>query len=201
MKLADLLRKRDGEQPTPSAVSVSMHIRGLIKRGGNRMGVPGVLAIGLLVFAAAFYFSWLREVKAKLGALQDEIARSHESGGRESSTAQTAAGKLASFYQFFPHDVDVPNLLEKIYDGAEKQALKLDQGEYRAARDGSGKLIRYQITLPVKGSYPQIRKFVSGVLTDIPAIALDNIHFERQKIGESTVEAKIKLVIYLEQAS
>jgi Tfp pilus assembly protein PilO len=164
-------------------------------------GWPGAVGLSLMVFATAFYWSWLKPEETRLKALQQTIDRSGRQAAALAGLPRPLATeeKLASFYQFFPHSNGVPDQLEKIYAVAEKQALRLDQGEYRAVRDGVGRLVRYQIMLPVKGTYPQIRQFVGGVLTDIPSIALENVQFERQKIGEVAVEAKIKFVMYLER--
>jgi len=67
--------------------------------------------------------------------------------------------------------------------------------------DKVGKLVRYQMTLPVKGEYPQIRKFLTDLPGALPAVALENVQFERQKIADPNVEAKIRLVLYMERAS
>jgi hypothetical protein len=64
-----------------------------------------------------------------------------------------------------------------------------------------GRVMRYQVTLPVRGTYPQIRKFVDGALAQVPALSLDGIQFERRNIGDATVDAKIKFVVYLGKKS
>jgi L-lactate dehydrogenase complex protein LldG len=48
---------------------------------------------------------------------------------------------------------------------------------------------------PVTGSYPQIRKFIASLLVDLPAISLDGVSFQRQKIGDPQVESQIKLIV------
>jgi len=52
----------------------------------------------------------------------------------------------------------------------------------------------------VTGQYPQIRKFLTDLPDTLPVVALENVQFERQKITDPNVAAKIKLVLYLEQA-
>lgn len=176
-------------------------LRSPVARLLNGTGWPGAVGLGLAVFAAAFYWSWLKPEEARLEVLQQTTDRAGQQAAALAGLPRPLATeeKLASFYQFFPRTNGVPDQLEKIYAVAEKQALRLEQGDYRAVRDGVGRLVRYQITLPVKGTYPQIRQFVGGVLTEIPTIALENIQFERQKIGDVAVEAKIKLTMYLER--
>jgi len=57
--------------------------------------------------------------------------------------------------------------------------------------------VRFQITLPVKGEYLKIRKFLAALPTVLPIVALENVQFQRQKIADPVVEAKIRLVLYL----
>jgi len=63
--------------------------------------------------------------------------------------------------------------------------------------DKTGKLARYQVTLPVKGSYVQIRQFVDQALIDVPVAALDDINFKREAIGATQLEARIKFTLYV----
>ena len=60
-----------------------------------------------------------------------------------------------------------------------------------------GKLWRYEIVLPVHGTYPQVRVFLAQVLTKIPHLALQSVSFERQKVGDAMIEANIRLTLYL----
>ena len=201
MNLLHALTSPDSPRGKRHGVRLGTRLGSRVARFLNGTGWPGAVGLGLAVFAAAFYWSWLKPEEARLELLQ----RASDRAGQQAAMAGlprplATEEKLESFYQFFPRTNGVPDQLEKIYGVAEKQALRLDQGEYRAVRDGVGRLVRYQITLPVKGTYPQIRQFVGGVLVSIPSIALENIQFERQKIGDVAVEAKIKLTMYLERA-
>ena len=203
MKTLRLLRLFQPSGGRPAGLSLAAHARWLMVRMLARMGWPGAVGLGLAVFCAVFYWSWLLPMQAKLDAVRQSAAQAGDEASLLAGKPRplSAEEKLASFYQFFPRTSGVPDQLEKVYAAAERQALRLDQGDYRAVREGVGKLVRYQITLPVKGTYPQIRQFVTGVLTDVPSIALENIQFERQKVGETNIEAKIRLVMYLERAS
>ena len=57
-------------------------------------------------------------------------------------------------------------------------------------------LLRYQITLPVKGSYISIRGFLRRVLNDIPSASLDGISLQRQNAGDEILEAQIRLSLF-----
>jgi len=164
---------------------------------------PGWQAVlGLIVFAgiAVLYVFGIVPEQERLDQLRLQAAHAHR-GLQAADRAKTQPEMLAEFYAFFPPPGRLPDLLERVFNAAKRQDLVLEQGEYRAARDSVGELTRYQIALPVRGTYPQIRKFVDGVLADVPSLSLEGIQFERHKVNDSAVEAKVKLVVYLGRGS
>lgn len=172
------------------------------RRWLRALGWPGVLAVGLLVMSAAFYFSALEPAEQHLDQVRQTALSLREQVQRAGADMQAfdrPAEQLAKFYRLFPSEKTLPDWLGKIFAAAQAQGLVLEQGEYKAMADKGGRLLRYEITLPVKGEYPQIRKFLAGLAADVPIAGLDHIQFERQKVGTSTVEAKIRLALYLEQ--
>jgi Tfp pilus assembly protein PilO len=158
----------------------------------------------LLAFCLGFYFSTVLPVETKLAALQQDADTLQEklrrSDGLSQGRVDSPDDQLLQFYRAFPDTKSTPDWLGVIHQAAQDQGLALNQGEYRHARDQGGRLTRYQITLPVEGPYLQIRKFVAAVLAQVPAASVDDIKFERQKIGDGTVEAKVRLTLYLANA-
>jgi Tfp pilus assembly protein PilO len=166
------------------------------------LGWPGILGLGLMVFACGFYFSTLRSEQSRLDDLRQQIAKVREQRAAPADSAPTApADKLAAFYGFFPGSTDLPDLLQKVFAAAKGQGLQLEHGEYRVLKDNAGGLTQFQLTLPVRGTYPQIRKFVDGALTEVSTLSLDSIQFDRQKVGDAIVDAKVKLIVYLGKKS
>lgn len=167
------------------------------------LGLPGVASLGLLAFCLVAYLSALlpaqqrlTETLAQASNLRTQMAKS-----RATQMATPAPEvQLSSFYQSFPAHAATPDLLEKLYAAAADSGIALEQGDYRLISRRGDKLARYQITLPVKGTYPQIRKFISHLLADLPAASLDGVSFLRQKIGDTQVESQLKLTLYLGDA-
>lgn len=171
------------------------------RRSFRRLGRPGLLALGVLVACPAVYFSAmipaqerLQSAQSNARSLHERIARSAKAMGMNQRTSEE---QLTEFYQIFPGEKSSPQWLEKLLAVAENHGLSLDQGEYSAAPDKTVKLVRFQITLPVKGEYLKIRKFLAALPAELPIIALENVQFQRQKIADPVVEAKIRLVLYL----
>jgi len=175
-----------------------------MRRMNRLLGWPGVLGLGLLVFAASFYWSGLRPAEAYLGDLQAsvdarqrDLKRSAAAGGEP----QTPAAQLVKFHQAFPDSASQPDWLEKIFTVAASQGIELEQGDYKLTRNVEGRIVRLRITFPVKSNYPQIRKFIAQLKAEIPVMALEHIQFERQKVADPGVEVKLQLVLFMEQAT
>ncbi|MEQ1668574.1 MAG: type 4a pilus biogenesis protein PilO [Sulfuriferula sp.] len=188
-----------------SAPSLWYFVRWTAQRWLRRIGWPGMLAIGILAMCPAFYFSAISSEQARLTAARHSAVSLHKqlvlAGKSVKVAVLSPEDRLAAFYQEFPTEGCSPQLLEKLVVLASNHGLSLNDGEYKTTQDKVGKLVRYQMTLPVQGEYPQIRKFLAALPTELPAIALENVQFERPKIADPRVEAKIRLVLYLRQVS
>ena len=104
-----------------------------------------------------------------------------------------------AFYGAFPKGATIPDWLSKIYTIADQQKLDLEVGEYSLTQAKSGRLDQFRIVFPVKGSYPQIRKFIGAALATAPALALDSLSLKRDKVGDGSVDARIVFLLYLEK--
>jgi len=174
-----------------------------LRRAARYVGTPGVIGLALLVFCAAFYASALAPAEMHAAQLRDENlvlrAKLRRALARIEPSQETPAEQLAAFFARFPESNSAPEWLGKIVEAARRENLSLEQGEYKPTRERTGDLTRYQIVLPVRGDYVRLRRFLAGVLHDVPYAALDNVTFERQKVSDESIEAKIRLSLYMEQ--
>jgi Tfp pilus assembly protein PilO len=176
-------------------------IRLFIARTGASLGRSGSIGVALLVLASGFYAGTMYPEQRRLDAMQREVAelRQHARPAREET--RSPADNLAAFYASFPVPDELPEILDTIFRAARRQSLTLERGEYRVTRPSTAGMVQYQLTFPVRGSYPQIRKFVDAALAELPALSLESVHFERQKIAEPVVDAKITLAVHLGRKS
>lgn len=166
------------------------------------LGRPGVLAVGLLVIIPPLYFSALVPAQEHLAETRRSVlALSDQAGKPAGYVLQRPDEQLAAFYRVFPEERNSPQLLEQLVALAEKHGLSLNEGEYKALPDKGGRLLRFQMMLPVKGEYRQIRAFLTELSVEIPALALENVQFSRRDVADAAVDARIRLALYLEQAS
>lgn len=176
-----------------------MNLRLLARRLYARLTWSGVLGLGLIALSLLIWFSWvgpqgvaLQNLERENATLKLRIAQIAKAGIPE----QGSQSELERFYRFFSA-TPVTTWLEKLYAAAAVEKLQLDQGEYRLVNDKSAKLLRYQITLPVTGTYVQIRQFIERALNDVPVAALDDINFKRENIAATQLQARIKFTLFL----
>jgi Tfp pilus assembly protein PilO len=169
----------------------------------RHLGLPGKL--GLILTAAFLGYLFVVALPAKMHGTQSaqriaELSMQMDAAARnKANAAMTPAEKLAEFYRAFPKETTIPDWLGKIYAIADKQKLALEIGEYSLTQVKAGQLNQFRIVFPVKGNYPQIRKFIAATLATAPALALDSIDLKRDKVGESVADGRIVFLLYLEK--
>ena len=169
----------------------------MLRRLLDALGPAGVAGLGVLLFCVPFYFSALAPAQAELerrrvaaAVTRIPIQEKREDQGSE----------LERFYGRFPRLDRLHGELEALYAHARASNVQLLQGEYRL-ESKAGALTAYQITLPVRGSYPQLRQFVGRVLKGMPTASLDALRFERKKAADAQLEAQVRLTIYLRKGT
>ena len=171
----------------------------------QRLGRPGVIGIALLVFGLSFavstsWPSWqeLTRQRARLATAQE---RQRTAAARAPLPDDSPAGQLRAFYAIFPRHDTASESLSHVFAAARESGLQLSRGEYATVTDRQTGLVVYRMMLPVRGGYTQIREFVAAALKAVPALALDELSFERPKISETQVQARVRFTLYLRLAS
>lgn len=159
------------------------------------LGPAGVAALGVLAFCLPLYFSAVRPAERELAASRAAAERLRVPAAVRPVAGEGREEELARFYALFPPIDRLADELARVYGLARKSGLELQQGEYRVERRSAG-LISYRVSLPVRGSYHQIRAFVGALLTDVPIASLDALRFERKKSGDAQLEAQLRLTVH-----
>ncbi len=180
------------------------HLKSELITWGRQLTWPWLTAFALLAACLGFYLSVVMPARQALSALKTQLTTIQHDEQRLKATSQSTArntpsGQLESFYQTFPSEKGVPDTLEKMIKLAQTEGLNPKQAEYRINRNNPGELLSYQIILPIKGVYPKIIAFVFEMLSNIPNLSLDNVSFQRQKIGDNELEATLKMTLYIKR--
>jgi len=166
-----------------------------------RVGVIHGAIATLLVFGAAIWI-WIA-VNARAQDRQEHALAQVRQGLRVPLDAGVAAPELAAgknlrnFYAALGERSKTEQYLKVLFATAAQADLSLDQGEYQELTEKNSNTYRYQIRLPVKGSYGAIRRFCEKTLLALPFASLDELSFKRESIDEDTLDASLRFTFYL----
>jgi hypothetical protein len=158
-------------------------------------GAAGVIGIGLLLFCAFLYFSGVKPLQHELAEEQAAAERLRTRTPMQLVSVRDRGEEIRRFYALFPTIDQLPKELDRVYSIAKGAELQVLQAEYRLETRPNG-LIAYRLTFPVRGTYSQIRNFVSTTLQDMTIASLDQLRFERKKANETQLEAQVRLTIH-----
>lgn len=165
----------------------------------SRLSLIGKTGLGLLVFSIVFFWAAVLPQKEELHGLKEQAA-SMQRQTQVDSVARTKlddAQALQVFYDFFPKIDSSPYWIKELDRVAKKHGVELSGSEYRLMQEQGSKLARYEMILPVRGSYPQIRAFIADALETIPAVALVDVVIKREDIKSNKLNVRFSMNLYL----
>jgi len=171
---------------------------------GARLGATGKVGLGLIVVAIILFMgvilprdSTLKILKQRAETIKSQSAlqmRGKYGVNRKISGEQT----LKIFYDFFPHIDSSPFWIGELVRVAKMHEVEINSSEFHMTLGKGPSLARYEMVLPVRGSYPQIRAFIADALQSIPAMAIVGINIKRKSVKSTQLEADLKVNLYLD---
>jgi len=156
----------------------------------GRIGPAGQSGAAALVAAAIVTTSALIPAHHAIQSLHSDLL-----SVQQPHAALRAENAIARVLSALPGREQIPGVLGTIYQQAQEAGVPLDSGRYTFSAGKAGGVARYEVQFPVKASYPQIRAFINGTLSAVPAANLDKLHIERKAVGETIVNAEVDFVI------
>jgi len=176
----------------------------IVQERARQLGVVG-LAGAALILLALLYGSAV--VVPQWQQLQQQHLRSTEAQAQlqqlkrgELKLPHVPQRELEDFHKQLPAQPQATVAIDRIYSLAKAERISLARGEYALGVDPKTQLARYQILLPVRGSYPQIRRFVHALLGQLPALVLEDVDLQRKKIGDSELTGRLRMTLYLSRS-
>lgn len=166
------------------------------------LGWQGVAGCSLLLLCLLLVPFWLQPTWIESQHIKDqaeELRASVEQRGGVQRQGNPAA-QLAAFYGLFPGTDSIADTLDKIYQAAAENNIILSQGDYSLAGAEGGVLQRYEISIPVRGRYSQVRNFIGRVLAENKNAALLGVNLTRSSATDIGVEAQVRFALYLRDA-
>src|SRR5262245_31302477 len=125
--------------------------------------MTGLAAAVLFACAALFFVLVVRPLEARNAVLEGELAQAERlaPGGR----AAGSGARLASFYRYFETGEAATDWLARLNAIGAASGVRIRSADYRMQKTGT-RLERYEVVLPLTGSYPQIRSFLAQALAE-----------------------------------
>jgi hypothetical protein len=156
----------------------------------HELGSLGMLSLAVLAAALAFAVLVVQPLEAKGRVLAERLARSAPAAG-----GPAAPQKLGELYEYLAKPEQTTDWLAKLYAIGHATGVEMQSATYRSEQ--AGRIERYQILLPVSGSYAQMREFVDRALTEIPVLSLDQMSLKRESRRDGAVQAELKLTLHM----
>ena len=159
------------------------------------LGRAGIVAMALLASAASFNAVVVQPLRAKNAELAASISRQAPA---ESARAMRSGAKLEKFYDVLEREETATDWLAKLHGIGKATGVEMPSASYKTeASDRAARIERYEITLPVSGTYGQLRDFLGRALAEIPVLSLDQISIRRESRNQPEVLAELKLTLHL----
>jgi len=148
-------------------------------------------AAGLVLIAVAVvHVTVLEPLEQRRGELVAELARLP----RVQQPAQTRE-KIDTFYRRVSRPETSTDWLAKLHAIGMATGVQLQSASYRTQKTDA-KIVRYEIALPVAGSYGQIRDFLKRSLAEIPILSVDQLTLKREG-KNNVVTAEMRLTLHM----
>jgi hypothetical protein len=153
------------------------------------LGGAGFAALALIAVALLFNALAVKPLQERSAALHAALERGGGGGGAP------AAGQLDELYGYLDRAEERTDWLAKLHAIGRATGVQTRSATYRSVAAGA-RLERYEIVLPVSGSYSQIRDFLKRALAEIPVLSLDQLSLKREKRSDERVQAELRLSLH-----
>ncbi|MFG6443451.1 GspMb/PilO family protein [Roseateles sp. LKC17W] len=154
----------------------------------KKLGAPGLAGLAALLLAAVAIMLGQRW-DAQANALQAE-ARALRAKARPAATAAAVPVSVQQWRATLPASAQRQQRLADLLELSIRLDLNGARTEHRLAT--SEGLERLRVTMPVTGSYAQLRRFIGAALEHDPALSLDSIKLRRLSPMSAEVDAELQ---------
>lgn len=160
-----------------------------MKRIVERIGMAGVAAIGLL--AAALFFS-----NFMVRPLEERNALLKQSASGKANSAAPSGAKVAAVYAYLQKEEATTDWLAKLHGIGTATGIQMRAASY-STKPAEGRIVRYEIVLPVAGSYAQIRDFLKRAQAEIPVMSIDQVTLKKDEKKGGAIHAEMRLTLHM----
>jgi Tfp pilus assembly protein PilO len=155
----------------------------------REIGALGLAGIALLLGALVFSSMVVKPLEEKNLSLRQKAS----GRGAQAPGAGQSADKVAKVYEHLKKEQTPTDWLAALHGIGVATGVHLKSANYRSQKT-DGRIVRYEIALPVTGSYGQIRDFLQRSLAEIPVMSVDSMALKREG---SAIHAELRLTLHI----
>jgi hypothetical protein len=144
-------------------------------------------ALALLATALAFSILVVRPLEGRSRLLVSRI---------QPEAAGNADAKVAALYRYLKKEESPTDWLAKLYGIGRATGIELQSASYSTQQSG-GRITRYEIVLPVAGTYQQLRDFLKRATAEIPVLSVDQMALKRESRNDGALQAELRLTLHM----
>lgn len=156
----------------------------------ERLGKPGIVGLGILLFCLSFYFGNIAPAREELETQKAEASRL----AATLPAGTTAAQGPDAVDRKFPPFSTATDSLKILDDLAVRHGVTLEKATYQLVDAENER--RLEVTLPMKASYVPLRGWLRDVLALPESPSLEAIVLRRQKATDNTLDAEVRLAFH-----
>lgn len=153
----------------------------------------GMLALGGSVLQRQAWQQW--QAQQASDALQPRRAQPIDVSAHADDAGQDRA-RLHAFLTGLPSHRDIPSVVQTLLTLADQHGVAMLKGDYQFQPDTNAGFARYRMSLPVRGSSTQVRRFLGAALKAQPSLGLESVQLRREQVQADQVEARVEWVLY-----
>jgi hypothetical protein len=149
-------------------------------------GLAGIAALAVAVIASVLGQRW----DTQATALQLEARQLRAKAAPMSAAAAAPVISVQQWQAGLPPSADRQQRLADLLELGIRLELNAARTEHRLSTAEG--LERLRVTMPVTGSYAQVRRFISAALAHDPALSLDSLKLRRASPMAAEVDAELQ---------
>jgi hypothetical protein len=154
----------------------------------RHLGWPAALALGLLALTLYLALWALPDLQAEQSRMmRRKVAQLSLQLQRREAASRAGRDPRDEARDALPALSERGKVTGRLLDLLTRSGLTPGRVDYVVQAEPL-QLSRLQVSLPVTGTYPQLRRFIGQVLNQLPYAALDSLQIDRQAVGFVVVD-------------
>lgn len=165
-----------------------------LRRIGLRLGTTGLIGLACAALALLLYATGTRPHEARIAAQHMRLDTLQQ---RAQAPERRQAAVAADPLDTLPPADEAARQIGALERLARAHGIELPRGQYGASAQAHTTLQRWTLVLPVEAPYPALHAWLADALARMPNLALDELKLKRERIESRTLQAEVRLSLYL----